>query len=219
MQKVCAAVVLLAAGGTVLASPIYGVYSSYNILDSESLTFTSLDQVAANPANALVAGPVYSNMNSGPNGYVAFPAATGVLGFDDYDSINDAPIVMDSFQFVGGVSTVGGIMFVDFFDAGGVFVDGFGVALPSAGNFIWTISLAGTVTVADAGLVQMTADAATTGLWFLGDGGPTIGSEDVFNGGGGDGQFSHNFAINAVPTPGTAALLGLGGLIGFRRRR
>ena len=59
----------------------------------------------------------------------------------------------------------------------------------------------------------------TTGQWFLSDAGPSIGSEDVLIGGGGGGQFSHNFAINAVPAPGAAALLGLGGLIGFRRRR
>jgi hypothetical protein len=168
--------------------------------------------------------PAQYNNQDGP--YSAFPpsgAADGPLGVADYQSIATNNIAMEEFVFVGGVDTVDAVIFVDFFDAGGNFLDGFGVALPEAGNFIWTITTGG-LEVAAGGFVQMNIDDGTNGplglgQWFLNDTPAAVGdalAADI------DGTaFNFAFSINGfeVPAPGAAALLGLGGLVATRRRR
>lgn len=190
--------------------------SQTRIYSGSAVTAVALD---APPTEGPGAGDVYSNLDAGPNGYVAFPAATGAAGFDDYDSIKDADILLGEFGFVGGVTTAGGIMFFSFFDASSNLVDSFGVALTNPGNFIYTITLGTPITVPDAGIVQGYVDSATTGQWFLGDAGPTIGTEDASFGSDGGGIFAHNFRLHDVPAPGALALLGIAGLVGRRRRR
>ncbi len=161
---------------------------------------------------------MYDNIAAGPGGYLAFPAAEGVLGVSDYVSAATGNQALEQFRFVGGVTTASTVIFVDFFDAGANHVSGFGVTLPSAGNFIWTITLGGAFTAADTGLVQIVTDAGTAGQWFLSDGAAAVGSTgaaDVDN----NGQaLDHNYAMT-VPAPGAMALLGLGGLVAGRRRR
>lgn len=165
-------------------------------------------------------GQIYSDMQPGANGFVAFPMAPGFVASSDYISTASGDQTMSQFRFVGGVDTVGGVVFFDFFDAGAAFVDGFGVALPSAGDFIWTITFGGGVTVADAGFVTMTSDdlglfgPATQARMFLGDNGATVGNagqEDIPG-------FNFNYEMT-VPAPGAFALMGLGGLVATRRRR
>lgn len=201
-----------------------------NLLDPSMYSLHATELDAPNLGGIL--GTAYSNMDPGPNGYQAFAPAGGVIGFDDYDSIaaDNTTIDLQSYRFVGGVDTSGGVMFFEFYDSSSAFVDSFGVALPQAGNFIWTItinSFPGGVVLPAEGLHQVFADGAgdfgpaTNGQWFLGDAGPTVGSEDNNVGGTADGTFSHNFELNGefVPAPASAALLGLGGLAAARRRR
>lgn len=206
--------------------------SSYVIYGADAVTGVPVS-VERRGEPLFTDGTAYSNMNPGPDGFVALPAgpgdANGVIGVDDYDSIADDDINVGSFRFVGGVAEVDGVMFFDFFDAAGALVNGFGVRLSQAGDFIWTINLATPVIVADAGLLQASVDAAgqfgvaTTGRWFAGNAGATIGSSDPLVGGLSGGPFGpffdHAFEINAIPTPGAVALAGFAGLAGLRRRR
>ena len=196
-----------------------------NLLNPDYITITATPIGA--PDIAGIFGTAYSNM--GPNatgGYSAFAAATGAVGFDDYDSIGSANTTIDvsTFRFVGGVQQAGGIMFFDFFDTNSAFVDSFGVALTNPGNFIYTITInsyPGGVVVPEAGILQVTVDAGFTGQWFLSSAPPTVGTQSSTFGGASGGALSHKFEINGdyVPAPASAALLGLGGLAAARRRR
>ena len=100
------------------------------------------------------AGPFsfYSDLEAGPDGYVAFAdtaiEADGELesaGIADYLSVSSGDIALDQFVFVGGVDQAGGVVFFDFFDSSGAFIDGFGVQLSQDGTFIWTIDLTETL--------------------------------------------------------------------------
>lgn len=182
-------------------------------------------QEIGTPAIGAVAADYYSNLDPGPNGYVALPAGSGPIGFDDYSSTAGADIDLAEFGFVGGVTDAGGIAFFEFYDASSNFVDSFGVALTNPGNFIYTITITafpGSVLVPENGIVQMVVDGASNpsggGQFFAGDAGATIGSSVL----GSDlAGFDHNFRINGepIPAPASAALLGLGGLAASRRRR
>ena len=197
-----------------------------NLLNPDYITITATPIGA--PDIAGVFGTAYSNMNgnAATGGFSAFAAATGPIGFDDYNSIGTANTTIDvsTFRFVGGVQQAGGIMFFDFFDTNSAFVDSFGVALTNPGNFIYTITInsyPGGVVVPEAGILQVTVGAGFTGQWFLSDAQPTVGTQSNTFGGASGGALSHKFEINGdyVPAPASAALLGLGGLAAARRRR
>ncbi|MBN1796797.1 MAG: PEP-CTERM sorting domain-containing protein [Sedimentisphaerales bacterium] len=199
---------------------IQGNYSTYQILGGNSVTAApiAIDNQGA--------GPVYSNMNEG-GGWYSISNTEGVIAYDDYDSINDADIEMDKVRFIGGVQNAGEVIWFDFFESDHVtYVDGFGVQFPVGGNYIWTITLGSPITVRDAGVLQLEADPGyvtpSTGVWFLSDAAPTIGSEDPTWPGYTDSQdeyLSCKFEINNVPEPCTMALLGLGGMAAIRRRK
>ncbi len=172
------------------------------------------------------AGPSVFSAIPGP--YSAFAAATGVASFDDYVSTEAAPFTLAQFQFVGGVTAVGGGMTVAFFDTAANPAGNFHITLPQAGNFIWTITLGSPPDGADstfvapqAGFVQITVDAANTGQWFFTSTAPTIGTDDITVGTGAqlNPQRNNAFGLIKVPAPSSLALLGLGGLIARRRRR
>lgn len=213
MIRISIAAVLVAAG-TAVAGTTGIDRSGYEIYTGQA---TALDSATVNRGVA----PLYDNI-AGP--YAAFaPSATNPIGVGDYNSIATNDILVDNFVFVGGVDVVGGVVFFDFFDAGGTFLDGFGVALPSAGNFIWTISPTD-LTVAADGIVSMAVDDGTNGpvanaQWFLTENVAAVGDAGVEDVTG--TLFNFAFGINGtvVPAPGAFALLGLGGLVATRRRR
>jgi hypothetical protein len=183
-------------------------------------------------------------------GFLAAPAATGIIGIEDYGSTlsasgppNGAPTnqygMMNSmsYEFLGGVSAVGQILFFDFFFNDFSIGNSFGVAFPQAGNFWWTITFDPTGFILPTeGYHVMTANTdpnigpVSTGRWFLSDVGvaPLHGTNDLawdagsfdYDGTGPNGpvDIGYLFAVG-VPTPGTVALMGLAGLAGVSRRR
>jgi hypothetical protein len=169
MQKISAAVVVIAAAGTAWASPVLGDYSTYTQISSDYVSAVAMDDTATHTDRGTTA--LFSNMDTGPNGYVAFPAALGVLGADDYVSTSAGAFALDTYRFVGG-NGVGGDMIVEFYNAAGdTLVNAFSVAL-GAGNFIYTITLGNGFMVDGAGIVQMVSDDLVGGgQWFLGDAG------------------------------------------------
>ncbi len=218
---------LIVAAGLALASSASADLTGgprTNMLNSGQYSITATP--IGGPDIAGVFGTAYSNMNaSAAGGFSAFAAATGAVGFDDYDSIGTSGTIdVSTFRFVGGVQQAGGIMFFDFYDTNSAFVDSFGVALTNAGNFIYTITIntyPGGVVVPEAGILEVTVGAGFTGQWFLSDAAPTVGTQSNTFGGASGGALSHKFEINGdyVPAPASAALLGLGGLAAIRRRR
>ena len=216
---------LIVAAGLAMASSASADLTSgprTNLLSPEFVSITA--SPIGSPDISGILGTAYSSMGAG-TGFQAFAAATGAIGFDDYDSIaTGGTIDLQSFRFVGGVAQAGGTMFFDFFDSASNFVDSFGVALTNPGNFIYTITIntfPGGVVVPEAGIVQATVGAGFTGQFFLSDAAPTIGTQSNTFGGAAGGALSHRFELNGefVPAPATAALLGLGGLVAVRRRR
>lgn len=150
------------------------------------------------------AAVVYNGVDQGPGGYLAFGAATGPIGFDDYTSLSSGPVDVSRIRFVGGVDTAGGVMEFEFFNAAGnAFLGSVGVALPQAGNFIWSIDVPSGTVLADAsGIIQASVGAGANGQFFLSDGAPTIGTQSPTFGGANGGVLRHLFEISNFPTTG-----------------
>lgn len=218
VKTIGAAAALFALAGVANAAAVEGDYSTYARMAVSSAV--QMENYAGPRAGEI--GTLYSNMGSG-TGYVAFTGATGPIGFDDYDTGFTGMQTLDTFSFVGGVAAAGEVLFFEFYDSASNFVDAFSIAFGGGGNFIYTISGGGGAPIGtafdSAGIVQVIADAGSTGQWFLADAGPTVGTEDAFFGGNFDGIYSHNFELNGIPAPGALALLSLGGLVATRRRR
>jgi len=174
----------------------------------------------------------YSDMEPGADGYVAFDdtliEADGLLesaGIADYTADPASEVSLNQFNFIGGVDQVGGVVFFDFFDSTGGFVDGFGVQLSQAGTFSWSIDLAEAMLISGSGFVEMSIDdenlsgAGSTagGRWFLGNNGATVGDAGAAEAAP---DFNFNFELNSsLPAPSALALLGMGGVVAGRRRR
>jgi MYXO-CTERM domain-containing protein len=187
--------------------------------------------------------PRYDSLGPGAGGYTAFSAATGPVGFDDFDSTSPTPtFVADQFMVAASIAGFGpgslgsycgagggGVAFWTFFNtAGTAVIDSFGVAFPSSGAFIWTITFTGVVNVPDAGFIQMFVDpqyfCVSTGFFALTTPDAVVlGTNSPLTGGAsttGGATFVHAWSItDEVPDPATMSLLGLGGLFLARRRR
>jgi len=201
---------LALTAGTAMANGV--VSASYRPMSDGMLP-----QTRANNA------PVFSAI---PGPYAGFAAATGGLGFDDYNSIFAGPTMpLQVLNFVGGVTTVGGTLTFNFYDTTQTLANTVAFNLPAAGNFIWTLNFESAPGAKDSlfsipsdGYLEIIAGANTTGQWFLSTSLPTIGTESRAAGEGSLTTHSHRFEL-VVPAPGAMALLGLGGLVAARRRR
>lgn len=232
-MKHFAAMTVAAAVGSAFAAPSLGPvdHSDYTIYNASSYTARALQSVPLGSQRG-ASGIIFSNMEAGA-GFQSFAlneitldGEVEALGFDDYTSTAPGVSTLTEFRFVGGVQQANGVMFVDFFDASGAAVDGFGIQLDQAGNFLYRITVNSEVNIENVGFVQISVDddgrfgsgVQTTGQWFLSDAAATIGANGP-QGGAGSGALNHNFELTVVPAPASAALLGLGGLLAARRRR
>ncbi len=214
MKKIAAAI-LVACAGTAFADIVDR--SGYEIYTA---TATEIGTQARGSST------LYSNQDGPYSAFDPAPAADNPLGFADYYSIATQNIDVSEFIFVGGVDTAGAVLFFDFFDGDGTNLDGFGVALPSAGDFIWTITIISGLEIAANGFVQMTIDdgsfgPAGAGRWFLTENAASVGDEGSPDFPPGFNGFNFAFTINGaeVPAPAGLAVVGLGGLAAARRRR
>lgn len=124
----------------------------------------------------IVNGVVYSAMTlTSP---ITDSVTGGVIGYDDYDSINNAPITLTSMRFRGGVNVVNGTLFFDFYDSSLAYQTGFSVSLPSTGTLTWTINLGSGITIPDAGYMLIESDTGVAGNWVRNTFGPTVGTQN-----------------------------------------
>lgn len=218
MKTVLKAVALLAiAAGTASADIRLDLPSNHVMLPASAVDALALDAGATSRGT-----PVYSSM-AGP--FSALAAGTFVHR-DDYVSVHPATgsgnFIMDVFQFAGGVTAVGGILDIFFLDAGLNVVSSFGVSLPTAGDFLWTITPTVPAPVAVGGFMQIQSRTGSAGRWFATSTAALPGSNSFASGHGStfsSGPKIAAFQLQALPAPGAAALLGLGGLVATRRRR
>lgn len=183
------------------------------------------------PADAISAADLGSEETQGTVGYSSIPgpysafAAAAFAGKDDYvtNIAGAGNFTADKFRFVGGVTAVGGILDIFFLDAAGTgVISSFGVSLPSAGDFIWTITLNGVagLPAAKAGQVQIQTRTPSLGRWFLTSTPAAPGTNSFASGYGSSNGLIAAFEFQElVPAPSSLALLGLGGLVVGRRRR
>lgn len=218
MKTVLKAVGMLAiAAGTASADIRLDLPSNHVMLPASAVEAIALDSGATSRGT-----PVYSSM-VGPFSALA---AGAFAHRDDYVSIHpptgSGNFIMDAFKFAGGVTAVGGILDFFFLDAGLNVVSSFGVTLPSAGDFLWTITPTVPAPAAVGGFLQIQSRTGTTGRWFATSTAAAPGSNSFASGHGStfsSGPKIASFELQALPAPGAAALLGLGGLVATRRRR
>lgn len=225
MSKIVGAAAIMAVAGTAMGQFSRPAEAGpRTLLSSDQYTLTKTP--ISSSQNRGPADVRYSAMQ-GPNFFANSPTS-GFAGFDDYTTDNGPAGNTDMaiHRFAGGVGNTSGVLFFSFFTTLGTFVDGYGVQLPSPGDFFWTITLSTPRTIPNNGIAQMFVDTGvvvpSTGRWFLQDGAPTTGSSVPLFGGGsttGGGDLTHMQEIEEVPAPAGLALLGLGGALAARRRR
>jgi len=167
--------------------------------------------------------PQYSSIAAPATGYQALADGTFAQR-DDYTSIAAGNFNLDLFKFVGGVTAVGGILDFFFLDNATPtpnVVASFAIQFPQAGHFIWSITFgAADPVILNAGQLQIQSRTGSSGAWWF-TSTPAAPGNNSFTSGSGS-QFTppliQTFEMQ-VPGPGSLALLGLGGLVGLRRRR
>lgn len=222
MKRINQPIIALVAVGMFSAPALAGFtvdHSNYPIYsDGNGVTITA---TPIGEGYGGVAGPFAPIYDSIPGFAGSFTGAgPGGFLFDDYTS-TAAPGTygLTKVMFVGGVD-VASVLFFDFFDTGGSFIDGFGVGL-GPGLFVYTITAGGNpfVLADEAGSMMMTPDPLATLTWFFSPG-AAIGSNIGVPGSetGSDLDTIYSFAL-FIPSPGALALLGVAGLLGAPRRR
>lgn len=158
---------------------------------------------------------VYSSI---PGPYVSISGGLNTLLTDDFVTTLTEPDLLHSIRFVGGVTDIASgnnVVGIRLLDLANDPVADFTVNLPQAGNFIWTITLAGSgLQTPTAGTFELSSGTETTTVnWFNTSSAPVIGMNVPS-----ETQTYRTFEMT-VPAPGSVALVGAAGLVAWRRRR
>ncbi|MCA9076122.1 MAG: hypothetical protein KDA93_13925, partial [Planctomycetaceae bacterium] len=134
--------------------------------------------VESNPSANAIDGVVFSNYEL--SGLFVGAYTTGVIGKEDYDSINDADINLSQFKFVGGVQDANDELEFRFLNTSDVQVASFTFQFSSAGLFGYTIDLSGgpVTGVLDAGRIEVFAPSGSEGAWAYNGNAPSTGTEN-----------------------------------------
>jgi len=211
MKTFVSALALVAVAGVAQGVTIFDV-------NTARITATPIDGVFYAPRDT---GIIYDSSTTPSSGGTTVTAGQTIV--EDYVSVGVDPTnQLLTHVFAGGVATANHVLFFNFYNAGGNFTGGYGVRLPQAGNFVWTITInpfgpGGEVIVPSSGFAQMVPDSgannaggvASTVTWRFTASAPTVGTT---------AGTVYRQAIN-VPAPGAMALIGMGGLLASRRRR
>lgn len=189
---------------------IIGFVAAPALADRPVPLTTVTGEAMGTPDSGLRTATDYSNMNLA--GVINWSTTgTGHFSIDDYDGV-ETDNLLETFRFTGGVTAAGGVLFFEFYDTGGAYVDSFGVQLPYVGGYNWTITITTPFLVPADGFCQIWADNGivvqpTTGIWYANINAPTIGTTGTaypnlvspLTG----NHLDHKFEINFVPEPTT----------------
>jgi hypothetical protein len=200
MRKVFLAGLVAAFATAAFAAPV---------LSNVTLERAPLDESVFGARDYLI----FDNISSSTAWTNATTAGPGLMvGVEDYNLPTVASPILTEFQFVGGVAAAGQILWFDFYDDMGTYIDYAGVQFPQGGNYIWTITIGTPFAIPDGGYMSMTADSyysSSTGTWFMTQDPPAVGTTD--------GLENYAFSLTVLPEPASLLLVALGGL--FLRRR
>jgi hypothetical protein len=142
---------------------------------------------------------VYSDLSP----YEYAMATGGLIAYDDYDAITGQPgISLSQVTFAGGVEAAGGILDFEFFaypqSPPAVPMVDLRVGFSQSGDYYWTLTLPQPITIPNNGVLAIYAEPGTTGHWYAGNAGPTIGTQDPFFGSYWWAGLSMNFQLTGV---------------------
>ncbi len=222
---ICAAVLGLVAASA-SAETLMEQRATWPVMEATGTEMTALPNNPPGPHAS-----IYHNLYGSYSYVVTGPAAGGFVAFDDFNENipwDSAWWPVHQFKFVGGVAQANDVLFFTFWNSTSfVAYEGFGVRLPQAGDFIWTINITypTNLIIHNGDKVSMWADTGIYGItqsanWYLdaalpidGTTGPTLPGYTA-----GSVPLNMKFSI-WVPEPATLTMLGLGVLTLVLRRR
>ncbi|HUU85875.1 MAG TPA: PEP-CTERM sorting domain-containing protein [Phycisphaerae bacterium] len=228
--------------GLFICSPAWGDLTYRD--RSQAQIVTAANPIPLGEGSGLRGGtPIYDSLGPGTGGYIYEPPGLGVIGEDDWSPwpTSSPWCGVTQVTFAGGVTAADGLLWFKFYTdatASRNFATSFGVVLPTAGNFIWQITIPWVPSFWLPPVYHPYSLEVVANTTFTGGGGTfatdisarwalttpdavVVGSNLTTWGGGyqtGLGPLVHAFRFE-VPEPTTLALLVGGAALACSRRR